>query len=45
MIVLYSRSAIYMYNDGKKTKNTRHIARRIRFVRKGKVKDEQDLFV
>ena len=35
LIVLYSKSAIYMANIGKDTKHTRHIARRMHFVRNG----------
>ena len=35
LIVLDSRSAIYMANNCKDTKHTRHIARRIHFVRDG----------
>ena len=35
MIVLDSKSAICMANYGKDAKHTRHIARRIHFVRKG----------
>ena len=35
IIVLYSKSAICMANNGKYTKQTRHIARRIHFLRNG----------
>ena len=35
LIVLDSKSALYMANNGKDTKHTRHIARRIHFVRNG----------
>ena len=35
LIVLYSKSAIYMANIGKDTKHTRHISRRMHFVRNG----------
>ena len=35
LIVLGSRSAMCMANNGKYTKHTRHIARRIHFVRNG----------
>ena len=35
LIVLDSKSAIYMAKNGKDTKNTRHIARRIHLVRNG----------
>ena len=35
LIVLDSRSDICMYKNGKDTKHTRHIARRIHFVRNG----------
>ena len=34
-IVLYSKSAMCMDKNGKDTKHTRHIARRINFVRNG----------
>ena len=33
MIVLYSKSAICLANNGKDTKHTRHIAREVDFVR------------
>ena len=33
LIVLYSKSAMYMDNNVKETKHTRNIARRMRFVR------------
>ena len=35
LIVLDSKSAICMANNGKDTKHTRHIARRMHFVRNG----------
>ena len=35
MIVLDSKSTMCMANNGKDTKNTRHIARRMHFVRNG----------
>ena len=35
LIFLYSKSAMCMDNNGKDTKHTRHIARRIHFVRNG----------
>ena len=35
LIVLDSKSAICMANNGKDTKHTRHIARRMYFVRNG----------
>ena len=35
LIVLYSKSAICMAKNGKDTKHTRHIARRMHFVRNG----------
>ena len=35
LIVLDSKSAMCMANNGKDTKHTRHIARRIHFVRNG----------
>ena len=35
LIVLDSKSAMYMAKNGKDTKHTRHIARRIHFVRNG----------
>ena len=35
MIILDSKSAVCMDNNGKDTKNTRHIARRMNFVRDG----------
>ena len=35
LIVLDSKSAICMSNNGKDTKHTRHIARRMHFVRNG----------
>ena len=35
LIVLYSKSAMYMANNGKDTKHTRHIARRMHFVING----------
>ena len=34
-IVLYSKSAMCMAKNGKDTKHTRHIARRMHFVRNG----------
>ena len=36
LIVLYSKSAMCMDKNGKYTKHTRHIARRMNFVRNGK---------
>ena len=33
LIVLDSKSSMYMANNGKDTKHTRHIARRMHFVR------------
>ena len=36
MIVLDSKSAICMAKNGKDTKHTRHIARRMHFLRNGK---------
>ena len=35
LIILDSKSAVCMDNNGKDTKNTRHIARRVNFVRNG----------
>ena len=35
LIVLDSKSAMYMANNSKDTKHTRHITRRIHFVRNG----------
>ena len=35
MVVLDSKSAMYMANNGKYTKNTRHIARIMNFLRNG----------
>ena len=35
LIVLYSKSAVCMDNNGKDNKHTRHIARRMHFVRNG----------
>ena len=35
LILLDSKSAMCMYNNGKYTKHTRHIARRMHFVRNG----------
>ena len=35
LIVLNSKSAMFMANNGKDTKHTRHIARRMHFVRNG----------
>ena len=35
MIVFYSKSAVCMSNNGKDTNHTRHIARRVHFVRNG----------
>ena len=35
LIVLYSKSTMYMANNGKDTKHTRHIARRMYFSRNG----------
>ena len=35
LIVLYSKSAMCMAKNGKDTKHTRHITRRMRFVRNG----------
>ena len=35
MIVLDSKSAMFMAKNGKYTKNIRHIARRMHFVRNG----------
>ena len=35
LIVLDSKSAMYMTNNGKDTKHTIHIARRMHFVRNG----------
>ena len=35
LIVLDSKSAMYMANNGRDTKHTRHIARRMHFVRNG----------
>ena len=35
LIILDSRSAVCMANNGKYTKHTRHIARRVHFVRNG----------
>ena len=35
LIVLYSKYAICMANNGKDTKHTRHISRRMHFVRNG----------
>ena len=35
LIVLNSESAMYMAKNGKDTKHTRHIARRMHFVRNG----------
>ena len=35
LIVLDSKSAMCMANNGKDTKHTRHIARRMHFVRNG----------
>ena len=35
LIVLDRKSAMCMANNGKDTKNTRHIARRMNFVRNG----------
>ena len=35
LIVLDSKSAMCMYKNGKDTKHTRHIARRMHFVRNG----------
>ena len=37
MIVLDSKSAICMANNGKDTKHTRHIARRMYFVSNGQI--------
>ena len=36
LIVLDSKSAVCMYKNGKDTKHTRHISRRVHFVRNGK---------
>ena len=33
LIILYNKEAIYMDNNGKETKHTRHITRRMHFVR------------
>ena len=35
LIVLYSKSAMCMAKNGKDTKHTRHIAKRMNFVRNG----------
>ena len=35
LIVLDSKSAMFMFNNGKYTRHTIHIARRIQFVRNG----------
>ena len=35
MVILYSKHAVCMANNGKDSKHTRHIARRIHFVRNG----------
>ena len=35
IIILDSKSAVCMSNNGKDTKHTRHIARRVHFVRNG----------
>ena len=35
LIVLESKSAMYMYNNGKYTKHTRHISRIMHFVSNG----------
>ena len=35
LIVLDSKSSMYMAKNGKDTENTRHIARRMNFVRNG----------
>ena len=35
LIIFYSKSAVCMSNNGKYTKHTRHIARRVHFVRNG----------
>ena len=35
LIILYSKSTLCMSNNGKDTKNTRHIAIRLHFVRNG----------
>ena len=42
LIVLDSKSAMYLAKNGKDTKNTRHIARRVHLVRNGeKMQDAQ----
>ena len=35
LIILYSRSTVSVYNNGKDTKHKRHISRRINLVRNG----------
>ena len=35
LVILDSKSAVCMYNNGKDTKHTRHISRRMHFVRNG----------
>ena len=46
LIFLDSKSAMCMAKNGKDTKHTRHIARRMHFVRNGeKMQDAQDLLV
>ena len=45
LIVLDSKSSMCMDNNGKDTKHTRHIARRIHFVRNGEIQDAQNLLV
>ena len=36
LIILYRKSALCMYNNGKDTKHTRHIVRRMHVVRNDK---------
>ena len=35
LIILYSKSSVFMANNGKDSKHTRHIDRRVYFVRNG----------
>ena len=35
LIILYSKSAVCMDKNGKNTNNTKHISRRVHFVRNG----------
>ena len=45
LIVLDGKSDMYMDNNGKDNKHTRHIARRMHFVSNGEIQDAPNLLV